>query len=258
MIVVAGAALLLATGIGIRAGAATLPLPTLIVDFSGKLSPKTMSRHEYVPVAAASSGAVKTTDGTHPSALREAIVDVDRDLKVNVDGLPVCRRRQLEKLDTPTALKVCGNAVVGRGTGEFAIAFPEQKPLIVAPPITVFNGGERGGTIKLLIHTLIRVPRPTPLVAVATSERRGGGLHTVVRIPVAAEGAGSLIDFQIGLGRTYVRDGRKLSLLEARCPDGRFRVNLPKLLFKNETTVSSVPTPTTFKGGFSIPCTARG
>ena len=250
----------LAIGAGTYAGASSSPplpgrlVPTFGVDFS----PKQMPRNKYTPVSAKLLGQITTADGTHPPALREALVDVDKHLKVNVKDLPVCRAAQLEGLDTKAALRICGDAAVGSGIGYFQIAFPEQKPPIVDPPITVFNGGERAGKVKLLIHTITRVPKPAPIVTVATIERKGAGLHSVVRIPVVASGAASLIDFKFNLGRTYTHKGKKVGLLEARCPDGKFVVGVPKLLFRNEAEVPNVPAATILKGALVVPCTPKG
>jgi hypothetical protein len=41
-------------------------------------------------------GEIETDDGIHPSALREAVIDIDRDVKINAKGLPSCKAGQLE------------------------------------------------------------------------------------------------------------------------------------------------------------------
>lgn len=73
-----------------------------------------------------------------------------------------------------------------------------------------------------------------------------------------AEGMGSLIDFKFTLGRTYTHKGKELGLLEARCPDGKFKVNVPKILFKNEAKIPNVAPTTTLKGSLFVPCTPKG
>ena len=44
----------------------------------------------------------------------------------------------------------------------------------------------------------------------------------------------------------------------ARCPDGAFKINVPKTVFKNEAQVASVPATTILKGNLLIPCTPKG
>ncbi|HEX8689706.1 MAG TPA: hypothetical protein VF729_05640, partial [Solirubrobacterales bacterium] len=175
-------------------------MPDLVPTFAGTFSPKQMPAREYVPVTTNIFGKIRTGGDTHPSALREADLTVDNHLKLNVKGLPVCRAKQLEDRGSAAAVRACGETIVGGGESYFEIDFPEQKPLIANPSITVFNGGKRDGKFKLLIHTFISVPRPAPIIAVATIERRGSELRSTVRIPVVADGAGSLIDFKLRLG----------------------------------------------------------
>ncbi len=125
-------------------------------------------------------------------------------------------------------------------------------------PLLVFNGGEKGGRITLLIHTFITVPAPTAVVTTVTITRKGNGIHTVSKIPVVASGYGSLLDFNFKLGKTYEYKGRKLSYLKARCPDGAFKVDVPELLFKNEAHTPGVEAATVLKGSQTVPCTPYG
>ena len=179
-------------------------------------------------------------------------------MKINVKGLPVCKAGQLEARDTKAALKVCGNTELGTGSAHAEIAFPEQKPIVVPSPLKVFNGGERGGKVTLLIHTFITVPAPTAIVTTVTIQRKGSGLHTIAKIPVIAGGSGSALDFNFKLGKTYSYKGKKVGYLEARCPDGVFKVNSPKAIFKNEAQTPGVATSTVLKGSLAVPCTPKG
>jgi hypothetical protein len=230
----------------------------LIVTFGGGMSPGKLPKHEYVPVTSTVFGKIKTSDGTHPSALRELAVNVDRDLKINVTGLPVCKAGQIEATDTKAAKRVCGDTILGKGRADAEIAFPEQKPIKVPSPLLVFNGGEHGGKVTLLIHTFITVPAPAAIVTTVVIKRSGSGLKSIAKIPVIAGGSGSALDFDFKLGRTYTYKGKKLGYLEARCPDGVFKVSSPKALFKNESHEAGVAAQTVLKGSLAIPCTPKG
>lgn len=236
----------------------TAKVGNLIVTFGGSASPKKLPRNEYAPATTTIFGKIKTDDGTHPSALREIIVDIDKDVKLNVRGLPICKPGQLEARNTKGALRACGGAVIGSGNAHAEIAFPEQPPIVVASPLKVFNGGERGGKIKLLIHTFITVPVPAAIVTDVTITRKGSGIHAVARIPVIAGGSGSAIDFKFKTGKTYSYKGKKVGYGEAKCPDGVFKVGVPKMLFKNEAQVPGVPATTQVKGSVAVPCTPKG
>jgi hypothetical protein len=236
----------------------TLRAGNLIVTFGGNISPKKLPKHSYTPIVSHLFGKIKTSDGTHPSAFREMLLNVDKDFRINVKGFPVCRAGQLEAQDTKAAKRVCGKAILGEGHADAEIAFPEQKPIKVPTPLLVFNGGEKGGKVKLLIHTFITVPAPAAVVTDVTIKRSGSGLKSVARIPVIAGGSGSALDYDFKLGKTYRYKGKKVGFLEARCPDGVVKVSSPKVLFKNETREPRVPGKTILKGSVVLPCTPKG
>jgi hypothetical protein len=236
----------------------TLRAGNLVVTFGGSTSPKKLSKTKYTPVTTNIFGKIKTTDGTHPAAFREAVVDIDKDVKLNVKGFPVCKAGQLEARDTKAAKKVCGNTILGEGSADAEIAFPEQKPIKVPSPLLVFNGGEKGGKVTLLIHTFITVPAPTAIVTTVTIQRKGSGIHSIAKVPVIAGGSGSALDFSFKLGKTFTYKGKKVGYFEARCPDGVFKVNTPKVLFKNEAHTATGGGTTVLKGGIAVPCTPKG
>ncbi len=250
----------LSIGIAALASAASFKVRSgdLIVTLGGNVSPKAMPKKRYVPVSTTIFGRIDTADGSHPPAFREAVVDIDRDAKVNARGYPVCKAAQLEAQNTKGARRACGKASIGTGLAHAEIKFPEQPPIAVTSPITVFNGGVGGGQTKLLIHTFITVPVPAAIVTRVTIAKKGSGLHSIARIPAIAGGAGSAIDFKFEVGKTFTRGGGRVGYFEARCPDGRFKVTSPKILFRNETGDPAFPSQTVLRGSFLVPCTPKG
>lgn len=251
------AVLALAIGAVAQAVTTTVKAGNLVLVFGGSTSPKALSKTTFTPVTTNIEGKISTTDGTHPSALREAVVDIDKDVQINVKGLPVCKPGQLEAQDTAAARKVCGATTIGTGVAHAEIAFPEQNPIKVTSPITVFNGGESGGKVHLLIHTFITVPVPAAIVTQVTIQRKGTGIHSIAKIPAIAGGSGSAIDFKFKVGRTYAYKGKKVGYGMARCPDGQFKVKT-KGIFRNEAHVAGVPSTTTLSGALAVPCTPKG
>lgn len=251
------AALALGASTIASATSTTIHAGNLIVTFGGTVSPKAISKTKYTPITANIFGSIKTDDGTHPSAFREAKVSIDKDVKVNVKGYPVCKSSQLQAQDTAAAKKVCGSAILGEGFADAEIAFPEQKPIKVHSPLIVFNGGQQGGKTLLLIHTFITVPVPAAIVTTVTIQKKGTGLYSIAKIPVIVGGSGSAIDFSFKLGKKYSYKGKKMSYLEATCPDGVFKTTA-EALFKNEAHVAGVPATTTAKGKVAVPCTPKG
>jgi hypothetical protein len=236
----------------------TLRAGNIVTTFGGTTSPKAMPKNKFTPVTTNIFGKIGTSDGTHPSALREVIFDIDKDVKINVKGYPACKPGQLEARDTKAALKVCGSTVLGSGEAHAEIAFPEQPPIKVGSPLTVFNGGEKGGKVKLLIHIFLTVPVPAAVVTEVTISRKGTGIHTISKIPVVAGGSGSAIDFKFKLGKTYSYKGKKVGYFEAKCPDGVFKASVKKVLFKNEAKTPGVAAQTQVNGNLAVPCTPKG
>jgi hypothetical protein len=250
----------LALGLTALASAAqvTLRAGNLILTFGGTASPQKLPKTKYAPVKATIFGRIATSDNTHPSALRETIVDIDKDVKLNIKGLPVCKPGQLEARNTQAAKKVCGRTTLGSGIAHAEIAFPEQKPIKVTSPITVFNGGGNARSSKLLIHTFITVPVPAAIVTQVAIKKRGTGLHAVAKIPVISGGSGSVLDFKFKLGRTYTYKGKRTAYSMAKCPDGVFKARTTKTLFRNEAQVPGVAASTILKGALAVPCTPKG
>jgi len=236
----------------------TLRAGNLITTFGGGTSPEKLPKKKYTPVVTTILGKIKTSDGTHPSALREAVVDIDKDVKFNNKGFPVCKPGQLEARDTKAARKVCGKTTIGKGVAHAEIAFPEQRPIKVTSPITVFNGGGNARKTKLLIHTFLTVPVPAAIVTQVNITKKGTGVHSIAKIPVIAGGSGSVLDFKFQLGKTYNYKGKKVGYFEAKCPDGVFKVKTPKVLFKNEAREAGAGAQTVLKGGLAVPCKPKG
>lgn len=234
--------------------------PPLAATFDTSVSPRKLPRNDYVPVTVNIFGKVATKDDTHPPALREAIVDIDKDVKVNVRGYPVCPTGPQYDIRKPEGWieKVCPDAIIGRGEAQFEIAFPEQEPIKVPSPLLVINGGEKSGKVTLLIYTFITVPAPTAIVTMVTIARKVRGIHAVAKVPVIAGGNGSLVGFSFKLGKTYSYKGKKVGYFEAKCPDGVFKVNVPSLIFKNEAHTPGQESAFNLRGSQMVPCTPYG
>jgi hypothetical protein len=232
----------------------------IIVKVDGGVTPKALPKKTYAPVTVRIRGQISSADGSHPPAFRELIAEFDKNGQINTKGLPVCKGGQLEARTTAAAKQVCGKTVVGSGNGQIQISFPEQAPIPVKAPITVFNGGTKGGKTTLYIHTYITVPVPAAVVTTVTIKKISKGrygLGTVSKIPVIAGGSGSVLEFDIKFGRTFTYKGKKQAYFLARCTDGRFQAHITKAIFRNEAggprTTTTVVDETVIR-----PCTPKG
>ncbi len=153
------------------------------------------------------------------------IADFDRTIRVDARGLPTCSLGRLTARPTAAAKSACRGSIVGSGEGKVEVAFPEQRPFGARGPIVLFNGGVRGRTTRLLIHTYVAVPAPTAVVARVKLTRihRGHfGIHAVAAIPTIAGGSGSVTDFRLKIDRSFASRGARRSYLTASCPSGHY------------------------------------
>lgn len=209
----------------------------LVLTDNGGISPTKLPKDRQVPIAATLSASIATVDGSHLPAAREVIIDVDKTIHINAEGLPVCKAGQLEARDTKAARRICGKAIVGTGSGLVEISFPEQKPIMVPSPLTMFNGGVKGGTTTIFVHAFITVPVPAAIVTpvkITPIHRGHYGIHTVSKIPAIAGGAGSVSEFKLKIGRKFTYKGEKTSYLTASCPTGRYFTK-GRVLFEDGT-----------------------
>jgi hypothetical protein len=209
----------------------------LCVGDNGGISPTKLPKHGSVPATAQIIGDISTRDGSHPPALRQLEADIDHTIEVDAVGLPTCSERQLGASSSARAKKVCGDALIGSGSAEVEVAFPEQKPFRSTGPLLLFNNGVHGGTTSVLLHAYVAVPAPTAVIvrAKVTRIHRGRfGLHLEAHIPEIAGGAGSATAFTVKIGRRYTYKGRKKSFLRASCPTGSWATK-GNVLFSDHT-----------------------
>jgi hypothetical protein len=218
-------------GLGLIAVAAAVAKPltvrsgNLYFTDNGAISPTKLPKHRQVPITAKLNGSIGTADGSHPPAIESVNADFDKTIEVDAEGLPACRLGQLQAQTTAAAKAACPDAIVGSGVAEAEVAFPEQATFSATGPIVVFNGGVRGGTTFLYIHTYLSVPAPTAVVATVelTHIHRGRyGHHAVAAIPKIAGGAGSITKFKLAIGRDFTYKGKPESYLTASCPTGHY------------------------------------
>jgi hypothetical protein len=223
--VVALASVALAAGtnkpVTVRAG-------NLELTFNGGFSPTTLSKTKLTPITALFEGKIKTVDGTHPPALKEVLIEADKNTGIDVKGYPICTAAKLQSQDSAHAKAICKDSILGSGHGNVEIQFPEQAPIPVSSPLTLFNGGEKGGVTTLFVHAYITVPTPAAIVTtVKVKKIHNGryGLESVASIPKIAGGSGSVTSFSLNVGKQFTYKGKKVSFISAKCPDGKIQVH---------------------------------
>jgi len=198
---------------------------SLVFGDNGGISPTTLPKRGFAPATARIIGKIGTVDGTHPPALQHVELDIEKSIRLDAAGLPSCSAAQLQARSSADAKRVCGDAIVGSGSTEVEVAFPEQAPFSSTGPLILFNGGVQGKTTKVLLHAYVDVPAPTAIVVPATVTRihKGRfGLHLEAAIPRIAGGAGSATRFELKIGRRFTYKGERKSFLSAGCPTGNW------------------------------------
>lgn len=222
MLTTALAALIAVSVAGIATGAkpVTVEAGNLIFTFDGEFVPSKLPKKKLAPIKLTASGKISTKDGTHPPALKETIVETDKNGAINVKGLPKCKSGQLQSRDTKAAEKACKKALIGAGQTTVEVQFPEQKPIDVKSKLLVINGGFKGGTTTLYIHAYFSAPVTGAIVTtlkIKKIKKGRYGLLTKATIPKIAGGSGSVKSFNLAI--------TKRGVLSAKCPDGKLQAN---------------------------------
>jgi len=227
MLTTAIAALIAVSVAGIATGAnkpVTVEAGNLVFTFNGGFSPSKLPKNKLAPITLTAEGKIATKDGTHPPALKQVVVETDKNGAINVKGLPVCKSGQLQSRDTAAARKACPKAIIGTGKTTVEVQFPEQKPIDVNSELLVFNGGFSGGTTTLYIHAYFSAPVTGAIVTtVKIKKHKSGryGLKSIATIPKIAGGSGSVKSFSLKIN--------KKGVLTAKCPDGKLQAHAPSM-----------------------------
>jgi hypothetical protein len=199
------------------------------VTANGGFTPKALPKKSFVPVGVTAAGKVKEADGTHPPAVRNVLLEIDKHATVSTKGLPVCRSGQLQATDTEAAMKACKKALIGTGKTTAQVAFAEQKPIEVPSRLLVFNGGDHGGKVTMFIHAYFSNPISGAIVTTVTFKKihRGRfGWLADAKIPQITGGSGSITSFNLNIARWFHYKGHKTRPFSAECADGKLKVHV--------------------------------
>jgi hypothetical protein len=214
-----------------------LQVGNIVVTTDGGFSPTTLPKHKFAPIKLHGYGKLGTADGTLPPVLQTITLWFDRHGSVVTKGLPVCTKAKLAATTTPQARKLCPGSIVGTGFGKAVVVFPEQPPIPASSPITIFNGPPKNGNPTVLAHAHLNQPGPTTFVVpIEIQKVRNGryGFKTVAEIPPIAGGSGIPLYGSLSIGREWTYKGKRLSYVNASCPDGRLQAK-GEFRFKDES-----------------------
>ena len=214
-----------------------LQIGNIVVTTDGGFSPTTLPKHKFAPITVHGHGKISTADGNLPPVLKRITFLFDKHGSVVTKGLPVCTKSRLVATTTKQARALCPGAIVGTGVGKAIVAFPESTPIPASSPITIFNGPPKHGNPTVLAHAHLTVPVPTTFVVPIEIQKVHDGRYgykTVAEIPKIANGAGIPIYGSIAIGRKWTYKGKKMSYINASCPDGHLQAK-GEFTFKDGT-----------------------
>jgi hypothetical protein len=235
-------------GIAVAAKPTIVQLGNLKLTLNGDFTPKKLPKSgKPAPIKLNVSGKIQTTDGTHPPAAKEFVVETDKNGSINVKGLPKCTSGKLQAQDTKNAEKICKKAIIGKGTTDAVVEFPEQAPFLAESDLLAFNGGVKGGKTTIFIHAYFSAPVSGAIVTtVKISKVKNGryGTKSIATIPKIAGGFGSVDNFNL----TFDRGFGNTPYLFAKCPDGRLQAKATGVFSDGRRLT----------GAFVRPCTPKG
>lgn len=212
--------------------------PRLEPKVVGEFRPKGLPRFDLTPIAFNLRGKILNSDGTAPPALRELTIGLDRQVAVDASGLPACGRSSIAASGVAAARRMCQESMVGAGVADIALASHARKQVRLR--LSFFNAEVGDGTTKLLVHSSLPMPEPTPIVAPVMLEKAQGryGLEAVLKMPPILDG-GVLLNFNFRIKRFFGYEGSRQHFALARCFDGRLQLRL-ELEFVDDTSIAGV------------------
>jgi len=214
-----GAILLALAALAPTAGADLFRKGNVQVSFDARVAPKALPRHGVAPIAVSLSGDVGTADGTSPPQLRKVTIAINRHGRLDTEGLPTCRLREIQPATTANALRACGAAKVGTGSFSADVVIPEQSPFPSNGEVVAFNG-RRGGRPVIYAHVYGTEPIPTSFTLPLVVSRAKGRFGTVLTatLPNVTSSVAVVTGLTLKLHRAYRWRGQRHSYLSAGCP----------------------------------------
>ena len=161
--------------------------------------------------------------------MRAFTLEADRNVSLDVAGVPVCRVLGLPV--APPPWNDCPDGVVGHGEVTILYTVPEGVSVQVSSEVVIYNGGVKHGLTNLWARAYFAVPIPNTSLArikVRRIHRGRYGLEATVSIPRLADRFGTLRSFDLTLDR---------SIVSARCSDGRLNARGSALFETGESEV---------------------
>ncbi len=208
------------------ASGALVEVNGLVLRADGGFHPQLLPRRQFAPIDFEGHVDVSAKGGGRPSPLRQALIDFDRDGRLDVAGLPTCAPESIANASVEEARRICRGSIVGDGHVEALVSL-SSGTVPTSSLLTIFNGPPLNGRPTAILHAQFTVPATQTYAIVVPIERRRGEFRYRARIelPPLAGGLGALTHLDVKIGRRYRAGGRPHSYVSARCSDNILRTH---------------------------------
>jgi hypothetical protein len=108
------------------------------------------------PIVLDVSGKIESMDPAEPRppALKQFILEFDKDVEIDTEGFPSCSAETLWRSDSKAAETACGHTIIGsvEASGSFVPSYRHVAPFL---RWRIFNGGNRGSVDIFYIHSYL-------------------------------------------------------------------------------------------------------
>jgi hypothetical protein len=203
------------------ASPAVVEVDNLVLRADGGFRPRQLPRAGFAPIEFQGFVDFAAKDGGAPAPLTQAVIDFDRDGRLNVAGLPTCAPQQVAQASTEEARRICAGAIVGTGHVD-ALVTLESGTFQASSPLTIFNGPALEGKPTAVLHARTTVPGTQTYAILVPIERRRGRYRyrATLDVPPIAAGFGAITHIEVKIARRFSFGGKRRSYVSARCSDG--------------------------------------
>src|SRR3954449_11167908 len=171
-----------AAAAGSAAGdASVVEVNNLVLRADGGFKPQTLPKRRFAPIDFQGHVEIAARRGGAPAPLQQALIDFDRDGRLEVAGLPTCPPETVAQASTEEARRACRGAIVGKGHVGAIVSLP-SGPVPATSPLTVFNGPRLASGPSVVLHARITVPATETYAIVVPIERIRGAARSHARI----------------------------------------------------------------------------
>jgi hypothetical protein len=217
---IVGAALL-ALSASSAAAVAIVEFQDIRIKADGSFQPRELPHKKFAPIEFQGFIDISSRSGQRPATLQRAVVDFDRDGKLDADGLPTCAPEKVAAASTEEARDICRGAIVGTGKVE-ALVYLDSGVVPTSAPLTIFNGPPSNGNPTVVLHARTTTPATQTYAILVPIERHRGYFRyrATLDLPPIAGGLGVLTRIKVNVGRRFKVDGQPRSYVSAHCSDG--------------------------------------